>query len=170
MDDIINDSKSIKIRQITLDDYQSVLKWSKDDSFCLANGWEKNRSPEELYQWWHNCVHNAADDFIRMGIEWKEKLIGYADLACIKENTAELGIAIGESGLWGNGIGFNAAKCMMDYGLKKFGITIFTAETHETNLRSRSMLEKLGFEEISRIGSEEYFGMDIQLIQYKLVV
>lgn len=102
-----------------------------------------------------------------MGIELEERLVGYADLACIKDNTAELGIAIGESTLWGKGIGANSLLCMMDYATKKLGITIFNAETHEENIRSRKMLEKIGFIEISRIGNEEYLGMENQLIQYR---
>ncbi len=109
-----------------------------------------------------------AEDFIRLGIEFDDKLVGYADLACIKDYSAELGIAIGESALWGNGIGFNSAVCMMDYASKNLGITIFNAETHEVNVRSRRMLEKIGFKEISIIGSEEYLGMKSQLIQYRL--
>lgn len=98
-----NNSVSIKLRSLTVDDYSKVLNWSKDDSFCSVNGWEKNRSPKELYKWWLSCVNNAAEDFIRLGIEFNEELIGYADLACIKANSAELGIAIGESRLWGEG-------------------------------------------------------------------
>ncbi|BFH62931.1 GNAT family N-acetyltransferase [Paenibacillus azoreducens] len=159
---------SIKLRQLTEDDYNDVLIWSKDDSFCSANGWEKNRSPSELYKWWLNCVNNMSEDFIRMGIEFNEKLIGYADLACIKGNSAELGIAIGESTLWGKGLGFHSANSMIDYASKNLGITVFDAETHESNIRSRKMLEKIGFKEVSRIGSEEYLGIDNQLIQYRL--
>lgn len=41
-----------------------------DDTFCLANGWELNRSPEELYKWWLKCINNVAEDFIRMGIQF----------------------------------------------------------------------------------------------------
>ena len=112
-------------------------------------------------------VNIAKNDFIRMGIEMNKQLIGYVDLACIKDNTAELGIAIGESLLWGKGIGFNAALNMIEYGAKKLEITIFYAETHETNIRCRNMLEKLGFKEISRNGFEEYLGEKEQLIQYR---
>lgn len=159
---------SIKIRRLSKDDYKIVLNWSKDDAFCLANGWEKNRNEEELYRWWLHCISNESEDFIRMGIELEEKLVGYADLACMKDNTAELGIAIGESSLWGKGIGSNSILCMMDFAFKKFGISVFNAETHEANIRSRKMLEKLGFVEISRIGIEEYIGAENQLIQYRL--
>jgi len=91
-----NFSQCIKIRPLIIKDYESILRWSRDDSFCSANGWELNRSPKELYRWWHKCVNNLAKDFIRMGIEFNDKLVGYADLACIKDSTAELGVAIGE--------------------------------------------------------------------------
>jgi len=166
--DNINNSISIKLRHLTVDDYNYVLNWSKDDSFCSANGWEKNRNPNELYKWWLICVNNAAEDFIRMGIEFNEKLIGYADLACIKDNCAELGIAIGERTLWGKGLGYHSAISMIDYASKNLGITLFDAETHESNIRSRKMLEKIGFQEVSRIGSEQYLGVENQLIQYRL--
>ena len=56
----------------------------------------------------------------------------------------------------------------MDYAFKKLGITVFNAEAHEMNIRSRKMLKKIGFIEISRIGIEEYLGTENQLIQYRL--
>lgn len=163
-------SQWIKLRTVTINDYEIVLNWSKDETFCLANGWGVNRNPEEIYKWWLNSVNNEAEDFIRIGIEFNEKLIGYADLACIKEHSAELGIAIGESGLWGRGIGYHSAICMITFASKKLGITTFDAETNEANVRSRRMLEKIGFKEISRIGDEENLGENSQLIQYRLIV
>jgi len=158
---------SINLRPLTMDDYPTVLNWSKDDAFCSANGWAKDRSPDELFKWWNNCINMASNDLIRMGIELHKRLIGYADFACIKDQTAELGIAIGESSLWGKGIGHRAALCMIEYGVSELGIAIFYAETHESNVRSRKMLEKIGFKEMSRIGSEEYLGKNEQLIQYR---
>lgn len=158
----------IKIRPLIKGDFKYVLKWSKDNTFCLANDREKNRSEQELYKWWLHCVNNTARDFIRLGIELENKLIGYADLARIKENSAELGIAIGESALWGKGIGFNSSLSMMDYASTHLGISVFNAETHEANTRARKMLERIGFTEVSRIGSEKYLGTDCMLIQYHL--
>jgi [ribosomal protein S5]-alanine N-acetyltransferase len=160
--------KNIKLRPLSIDDISYVLEWSKDDKFCLANDWELNRNEQELYKWWQHCVDNSSEDFIRLAIELENRLIGYADLACIKSDEAELGIAIGDSSLWGKGIGFNASISMMDYASKHLGITVFNAETHETNIRSRKMLEKIGFKEVSRVGSEEYLGTESQLIQYRL--
>ena len=104
-----------------------------------------------------------------MGITFNENIIGYTDLANIKDGSAELGIAIGESTLWGQGIGVEAALCTLQFAFTQLGITTFEAETHEINIRSRRMLEKIGFEEISRFGYEEYLGINSQLIQYRLI-
>lgn len=138
-------------------------------SFALPNGWELNRDPLELLDWWKHCVENNSDRFVRMGIEYQQQLIGYVDLADIQRNEAELGIAIGERSVWGKGIGYHASKLMLDYGSEKLGITYFLAETHETNTRSMRMLEKLGFKEVSRVGYEIYSGRECRLIQYRLV-
>lgn len=157
----------LTIRPIALMDYSTVLSWSKDELFCTANGWERNRDAIELYQWWQHCVTNTADDFIRKGLEYDGELIGYADLACIKNGRAEIGIAIGKRTLWGNGIGSAAAKIIMNDAYVNLGITVFDAETHEANIRSRKMLEKIGFKERSRHGSEAYLGVISTLIQYE---
>lgn len=161
-------SDFITIRPITERDYEAVVKWSKNADFCRANDWELNRDEQELYKWWLHCVNDLPEDVIRMGIELDNQLIGYADLACIAGNTAELGVAIGESALWGKGIGFTSSRRMMEYASSEYGITIFSAETHETNSRARKMLDRLGFTEVSRNGSEEYAGVETTLIQYVL--
>ncbi len=132
--------------------------------------WGINRDEQELYRWWVHCVNNDSKDFLRLGIELERRLIGYADLACIDGNTTELGIAIGDRSLWGKGNGFNACVKMIDYASSYLGITTFTAETTDSNIRAKKMLAKLGFKEVSRIGKEEYLGTDSQLIQYRLSV
>ena len=71
------------------------------------------------------CVNNEAEDFIRLGIEYDGKMIGYGDLANIEANTAEIGIAIGESSLWGKGIGYHSTLSLMKYATTKLGITVF---------------------------------------------
>ena len=160
--------EKITLRPLEMRDFQSVLLWSQDDDFCETNGWELNRSPEELASWWQKCVENKNADFIRIGIALNYLLIGYGDLACIHGSEAEIGIAIGESSLWGQGIGQAATVKLIDYG-KTIGITTVLAETHKTNVRARKMLERIGFEEISRNGCELYKGIETVLIQYKLV-
>lgn len=158
----------LKIRPIMIEDYEFVLAWSKDDQFCLANDWEIDREEEELYDWWLYCVNNMDNNFIRKGIEWHQKLIGYADLVLTDNETAELGIAIGDRSCWGKGIGTWTFISMMEYAVGNLAISVFYAETHVANTRSRKMLEKIGFKEVSKKGTEKYLGVDSQLIQYRI--
>ena len=160
--------KTILLRPICLSDFTVVEKWSRDKVFCAANDWEYPRTRNQVYQWWAGCVAYSHSNFLRLGIEVDCHLVGYVDLADIKGKTAEIGIAIGESSLWGSGIGSTAVLKMMAVGLERFGITLFKAETHDINVRSKRMLEKIGFKEVSRIGTELYYDKECQLIQYSL--
>ncbi|MGE7694955.1 GNAT family N-acetyltransferase [Lysinibacillus sp. NPDC094177] len=165
---MFEDAKKIIFRPLKNDDYNFVHHWSMDEKFCEANGWRKNQNEENLYNWWQYCVNMNSKDCIRLGIEYEERLIGYADLAEIQKDSAEIGIAIGESELWGKGIGTTVTQMFINYASVKFNITKFYGETHETNFRSKKMMEKLGFEEVSRNGSDIYLNKDTPLIQYKL--
>jgi [ribosomal protein S5]-alanine N-acetyltransferase len=69
------------LRPIHIDDFQAVLNWSQDEVFCEANGWDLNRTTDELFTWWKKCVENKNAAFIRIGIELNDTLIGYGDLA-----------------------------------------------------------------------------------------
>jgi [ribosomal protein S5]-alanine N-acetyltransferase len=162
------DIKGISFKALKLEDYEVILNWHKDIRFCEANGWKKTIDKDELFQWWNHVVNKPRNDFIRLGIEFNNRLIGYADLAEIRNNSAEIGIAIGDSELWGMGIGTLTVNNLINYAVKELKISTFYGETHETNLRSRKMMEKLGFTEVSRIGSEIYLDKEVKLIQYKL--
>ncbi|MCM3741949.1 GNAT family N-acetyltransferase [Oceanobacillus luteolus] len=159
---------SIILRPIRIEDYNYVLNWSRDEAFCLANDWEINRNEKDVYAWWVHCVTTDFKNFNRIGIEYEGRLIGYVDVVLINDVTAEIGIAIGERNLWGRGIGTSSILKLMEYASKELGIKIFKAETHEANTRSRSMLEKIGFREIDRDGTDNYLGLDSCLIRYKL--
>ncbi|MGE7675701.1 GNAT family N-acetyltransferase [Lysinibacillus sp. NPDC094403] len=52
-----------------------------------------------------------------------ERLIGNANLAEIQKDRAEIGIAIGESQLWGKGIGTTVTQMFINYLFEKFSIT-----------------------------------------------
>lgn len=161
---------SINIRPITMQDFESVLKWSKDDTFCLANDWEQNRDAQELYTWWDFCVHHPSEGFIRLGIALENEIIGYGDIVLRTKNTAELGIAIGDRTRWGQGIGSQSMIRLIDYATIHLDITTFQAETHESNHRAQKMLEKVGFKEVSRNGTEIYMGRECRLVQYSLSI
>lgn len=112
-----------QIRPIREDDFLYVLAWSKEETFCLANGWELGRSEQELYEWWH-CVHHLPENFLREGVEVEGRLVGYVDIADIT-HTAEVGIAIGDRSLWGKGLGTRVLQRQMAYIAQTIGQRIW---------------------------------------------
>lgn len=159
----------LHLREIRLDDFAEVLTWSKNHEFCAANDWEQNREEQELYRWWHYCCHDLqTESFRRMGIAEGDQLIGYGDFVATDNGAMELGIAIGDSTVWGKGLGTAALKLMIEVAEKKFGMTKLLAETHATNARARGMLRKAGFREIARVDQEVYMGEITDLIQLEL--
>ncbi|MCG1010761.1 GNAT family N-acetyltransferase [Salinicoccus sp. ID82-1] len=115
-------------------------------------------------------INNKSKDFTRKGIEFEGKLVGYVDMTAIEKDTVELGIAIGESDLWGKGIGTKALLHTIENVSRSLGITTFQAETQEENVRSRGMLKKLGFKEIQSVVIENHIGTNDRIIQYELTL
>ncbi|MGN7477789.1 hypothetical protein ACTHOQ_08025 [Solibacillus silvestris] len=79
-----NNSENLSLRKLRIEDFPIIMKWNEDARFCEANGWDLSRNQEELYKWWQRCVALNSENFIRLGIEYHDVLIGYADLADIK--------------------------------------------------------------------------------------
>lgn len=84
------------------------------------------------------------------------------------EETAELGIAIGDSGLWGQGIGRQAGNLLLRHAFENLHLQYVWAEVHEPNERSHALMRKLGFTETSRHGTDEYQGQEVPMVQYRL--
>lgn len=139
----------VRLRPLSMNDFPELRKWSQDHLFCQANEWPTNRDANELGAWWKRCVENDSPTFLRLGIEYSGRLIGYVDFAEQTDTSTEFGIAIGDSSLWQQGLGAEAARLAMTYASKQLGIHRVTAETSLENLRAQKMLEKLGFEKTS---------------------
>lgn len=136
----------VQLRALSITDFSEVIKWNQDIAFCEANDWPLDRDEIELRSWWQHCVEMDSATFLRLGIDYHWLLIGYVDLAEMTDTTAELGIAIGDSSLWQQGIGTTAAQLGIEYATKQLGLTYITAETSIDNLRAEKMLERLGFD------------------------
>jgi [ribosomal protein S5]-alanine N-acetyltransferase len=138
----------VKLRALQLEDLNTVRLWAKDSEFCLANEWSLEIPEERLTSHWTGIITESSDTLIRQGITFDGQLIGYADLADINqlEARASLGYAIGNSNLWGKGLGFAGAKLMLELAFESLKLERVTAEVNAANTRSLRVLEKLGFQ------------------------
>jgi len=137
----------VKLRPLALSDLTQVLKWSRDEEFCLANGWPLGLPQERLQEWFLRFLNNPPVDLYRQGILLGEKLVGYVDLKELNplERRARLGIAIGNSAYRGRGIGYASGLQMLRHGFEELGLERITAEIHASNPRMIALAERLGF-------------------------
>lgn len=156
----------MQLRAFTMDDLEAVSTWFQDETFREENRWMDQADFEEMKQWLETFVEHKQADFERFGIEQDGQLIGYADIKYAKQKKAQLGVAIGNSELWGHGLGGQAITLLEDYAREK-GVEIFIAQTPETHKRARRMVERLGYAEAKEVGYEDYLGEETRMIAYE---
>ena len=159
----------VRLRALTPDDLATVVRWSRDEVFCRANGWEVGRAPAAVRRHWAALIAEPRDDFLRLGAEAEGELVGYADLADIGPADAELGFAVGDSARWGAGLGTAIARAMVTHALEHLGLPQLRATVHETNGRSVAVLEKVGFRRVGILPAmEEYLGRPTTVLEFAL--
>lgn len=137
--------------------------------FCRANGWELGRTADAVRRHWLRLITEPPRGFLRLGAVADGELIGYGDFADIQHEEAELGLAIGDSDRWSRGLGTATALAMITYGTEQLGLRRIRATVHETNRRSRALLEKLGFRHVGVLPeTEEYLGAPARVLVFAL--
>jgi RimJ/RimL family protein N-acetyltransferase len=144
----------VHLRPLVLSDLARVLEWSRDEAFCLANGWPVGLPAEQLQDWFVRLLNNPPVDLIRKGIvvttpqHPEGHLVGFVDLREVNplEKRARLRIAIGDETHRGQGVGYAAGLQMLEHGFTELGLERITAEVHSSNGRMLALLEKLGFQ------------------------
>lgn len=141
------------LRPLVMSDLSQILAWSHDEAFCLANGWPLGLSSEKLQDWFVRLLNNPPADLVRRGIVLagaehpEELLVGFVDLRDLNllEKRARFRIAIGEEAYRNQGVDYAAGKLMLAYGFNELGLERITAEERGSNVRMRSLMERLGF-------------------------
>ena len=124
-----------------------MLRWTRDEEFCLAAEWPLNQPPERWEESFLRMVNNPPVNLVRLGIEAGGLLIGYVDLGEINplEQRAAFAIAIGNRAYWGKGYGLEAGHKMLRHGFEERGLERITARVHASNVPPIGLLERLGF-------------------------
>ncbi len=100
----------------------------------------------------------ALDGMIKEGncfaiiLNEEEKLIGNCSLFAFDrlQQTAELGIMIGDKDYWSNGYGTEAIKLLLNYGFNILNLHNIMLRVFSFNERAMKCYQKCGFKEIGR--------------------
>lgn len=132
------------------DDHIAFSKWTEDDEYLrlLDNDPARPLSPEAYAQWeqgfseapnvFHFRVRTLADDHligmvILGGIQWTNQ-------------TAFLGVNIGDPNYRGKGYGSEAMQLILNYGFLELNLHRVTSSTISYNTASVKAHEKVGFQ------------------------
>jgi RimJ/RimL family protein N-acetyltransferase len=74
-------------------------------------------------------------------------ICGFGDIDQVNQ-TAEVGIFIGNKTYWGNGYGTEALMLLLDYGFKALNLHNILLRVYDYNKRAMRIYEKIGFKKI----------------------
>lgn len=135
------------LRPITADDAEDMYEYSKDECVGLNAGWKPHESISETMEIM-NLIFIGADCTFGIILKDSGKLIGSAGLIDDPKRENErvrmLGYSIGKD-YWGRGYMTEAAKAIIDCGFTNLDIDMVSAYCYPDNVRSKRVLEKLGF-------------------------
>ena len=141
------ETKRLVLRPIEASDDTAIYAYSKNPHVGTNAGWKPHESIEETRDVM-KAVFLGKENVFGIVIKDSGVLIGSIGLVDDPKRDNEkakmLGHAIGEA-YWGNGYTTEAALAIIKYGFENLNLDLISAYCYPYNLRSKRVLEKLGF-------------------------
>ncbi len=132
------------------DDHISFSQWSKNDEYLriMDNDPARPYSAESHAQWEQGFTSSPDTFHFRLRTIADDKLIGMVVLGGVQwtNQTAALGINIGDPDYWSRGYGTDAMRLIVGYGFRELNLHRITSSTISYNIRSIKVHEKVGFQ------------------------
>ena len=130
-----------------IDHIRIYHRWVNDPVVRTYIGVDLPEALEVLKKEWFPDERDEKSVWFEIWHKKDKKPIGLVGLFKISHThrSAELGIFIGEPEYWGQSIGPEAAKLMIEYGFDTLNFHKIVANVNVPNTRSLKMCEKLGF-------------------------
>lgn len=141
-----------------VEDAEVFVKWLNDGEVTDGIGKTKDVTTIENEIEYLQDVTKKGDYCFSIVTKDKEQLIGTCSLMNINSvnQTAEVGILIGESSCRGKGYGKEALKIILDYGFNTLNLHNIYLGVYSFNEKAINCYKKLGFKEAGRIREAKY--------------
>ena len=143
------ESKDVKLREIEEYDLELICKWRNDWDILKTVFSYLPISLTKQRKWYENYLNdNSVQTFL---IQYKDesKPIGTVTLGHIdyKNQNAEIGVMIGESGYRGRGLAKQTLKLLIEYGFKELNLNRLYLQLFEQNETAHQLYKSLGFKQ-----------------------
>ncbi len=144
MHNFILETERLILRPLTLDDCDAVYKWVSDEDVTRYMVYNTYTSKEQVDCWLKSLEDD--DDYL-FGFVRKDThdLIGCGSIGPHNGDCERWGFGYNlRKDQWGNGYATEAAKAMIRFAQKEFGISKFASSHVEQNRASGHVMEKCG--------------------------
>jgi RimJ/RimL family protein N-acetyltransferase len=153
---LLLEGKRVGLGPIRRDLLPSYVKWESSAELAALRGAElRPRTVESPPDWFHS----TSDNEVRFTIHEiaaerpQRRAIGMSRLFQIDRGHrhAELGIYLGETAAWGQGLGTEATRLTVDYAFNVLGLHNVVLRVIANNTRATKAYERAGFKPVGRI-------------------
>lgn len=159
----------VTLRPMTDADAPLLMRWGSDPAFRHYQwGQKPGRFEEKNARAWIERMSRPGDSACWI-IEHERRPIGFANYRDFhpKGKSAEIGIGIGETDLWGKHLGREALETLLRYLLDELGLHRVGLSVVGFNDRAISMYKAVGFEvegiERDGVGTEDGYVDDVKM-------
>ena len=141
-------SGDVAVRPMELEDIPLLYAWSKDLEIEHQSGWGPWMSRARFEQRYEEAVRQPSEDFVLLGVQYREALVGYVQLAGLShvERRAALGFVVADRAVRRQGVGRAAVILAMDYVFSLEDLDRIYAEVYPFNSPSLRLLDGIGFQ------------------------
>ncbi len=137
---------NIRLRLLQKEEYPLTMAWrSNPDIYKGFYQQERTLTWEEHLEW-HNSRNSDWRNFIIM---YDDRPVGIVTISQLDHWEPEIGFYIGETSLWGKGVGKEAVRLGLEY-IKEQGKVSCHTTVLDNNERSMCLMKSLGFEVIGK--------------------
>jgi RimJ/RimL family protein N-acetyltransferase len=140
----------IRLRAVEREDLKKYFDWVNDPEVTYGLSLYLPISLNEEEKWFERVANRAPDERplaieVRAGDGWR--LIGNCTFFDIDHiaRSAEVGIMIGDKGLWNQGFGTETMYLLQRHGFETLNLNRIFLKVYADNLRAKRAYEKAGF-------------------------
>ena len=142
-------TERLTLRRIKKSDLLDIYEYASSPLVSEYLLWSPHPNISHTKDYLSNLINKYKKGKIYdFGIEYEGKLIGTVGFSALDttNNTAEIGYVLSDK-YWGLGIGFEAAKKILDFGFRTLILQRIEARYMAENIKSKLLAQKLGMKE-----------------------
>ncbi|WP_353132664.1 GNAT family N-acetyltransferase [Pseudopedobacter sp.] len=164
-------NNSVYLRELNLEDAQTLYKWRNDPKIWKFTKFRPltEITLETETKWLKKVLSNKNEYRFAICLRENERYIGNIQLINLSDEDAELHLFIGETTLWGKGIGKSAVIKALDFAFDELHLNMVKLEVHKENTNAKKIYHSLGFKQDGKKDQSPFFWMNLNARTYQRI-